>query len=60
LSEHPAPSDWPAFAGIDWGGSEHQLCVLDTTGAQLTQQRVTHDVVGLSELDTHLRCAVKL
>jgi transposase len=53
LSDHHPPS-WPAFVGIDWGGSEHQLCVLDATGTQLTQQRVAHDVAGLIELDTAL------
>lgn len=41
-------TDWPAFAGIDWGGSEHQLCVLAHDGARLTQLRVTHDVAGLA------------
>jgi Transposase len=46
--------EWPAFAGIDWGGSHHQLCVLDTTGKRLTQLRVTHDVAGLADLDTEL------
>jgi transposase len=45
---------WPAFAGIDWGGSHHQLCVLDRTGKRLTQLRVTHDVAGLADLDTEL------
>lgn len=53
VSDRPA-RDWPAFAGIDWGGSEHQLCVLDTTGTRLTQRRVAHDVAGLAELDTVL------
>lgn len=46
--------DWPAFAGIDWGGREHQLCVLDPAGTRLTQQRLTHDVASLAELDTVL------
>lgn len=54
MSDQDNSRDWPAFVGIDWGGSEHQLCVLDTTGARLTQQRVTHDVAGLAELDTAL------
>ena len=39
---------WPAFAGIDWGGSHHQLCILDTTGKRQSQLRVTHDVAGLA------------
>jgi hypothetical protein len=40
------------FAGIDWGGSHHQLCVLDNTGERLAQLRVTHDVAGLTRLDS--------
>ena len=45
---------WAAFAGIDWGGEHHQLCVVDTTGRRLTQLRVTHDVAGLAHLDAEL------
>ena len=41
---------WPAFAGIDWGRSHHQLCILDTTGKRQSQLRVTHDVAGLADL----------
>jgi transposase len=54
LSDHDRLRDWLAFAGIVWGGSEHQLCVLDAQGTRLTQQRVTHDVAGLAQLDTLL------
>jgi hypothetical protein len=46
------PTPWPVFAGIDWGGSHHQLCVLDNTGERLAQLRVTHDVAGLTRLDS--------
>ena len=42
-------SQWPAFAGIDWGGEHHQLCVVDRHGGRLIERRVTHDVAGLSE-----------
>lgn len=45
---------WPAFAGIDWGGEHHQLCVVDATGKRRTQLRVTHDVAGLADLDDEL------
>jgi transposase len=45
---------WPAFAGIDWGGSHHQLCVVDHDGAKQREVRVTHDVAGLAELDLEL------
>ena len=44
----------PAFAGIDWGGSHHQLCVVDDRGRRRTQVRVTHDVAGLADLDAEL------
>ncbi len=39
------------FAGIDWGGSHHQLCLLDGTGQKLQQRRIGHDVDGLAEMD---------
>lgn len=44
----------PAFAGIDWGGSHHQLCVVDDRGRRKTETRVTHDVAGLVDLDAAL------
>ncbi len=48
------PRLWPVFAGIDWGGSHHQLCIVDNTGRRLAQLRVTYDVAGLADLDTEL------
>ena len=48
-------ADWPVFAGIDWGGEHHQLCIVDDAGKRLLQQRVTHDVSGLGELDRQLQ-----
>jgi transposase len=47
-------TSWPAFAGIDWGGEQHQLCVVDGNGQRLTQRRVAHDVAGLGELRREL------
>lgn len=38
------------FAGIDWGGYHHQLCVVDQSGARLIERRFTHDRAGLIEL----------
>ena len=38
------------FAGVDWGGSFHQLCVLNREGTVLLQQRIIHDVEGLALL----------
>lgn len=45
---------YSVFAGIDWGGSYHQLCIVDSAGAQLVSRRFAHDVVGLSALDAEL------
>ena len=39
------------FAGLDWGGSFHQLCLIDAAGTVLLQRRIMHDVAGLAELD---------
>lgn len=45
---------WSAFAGVDWGGEHHQLCVVDPLGNRLAQTRVAHNVAGLAELDAEL------
>lgn len=42
------------FAGIDWGGSFHQLCLINATGNVLVQRRISHDVAGFADLDTIL------
>ncbi|OZB80038.1 MAG: hypothetical protein B7X41_18580 [Microbacterium sp. 14-71-5] len=44
------PGSWSAFAGVDWGGSEHQVCIVDRDGRRLIEHRVNHDVVGLGEI----------
>ena len=49
-----AETRWPAFAGIDWGGDHHQLCVVDPSGAKQLERRVPHDVAGLLQLDDEL------
>lgn len=38
------------FAGIDWGGSFHQLCLIDADGRTVLKQRFHHTVEGLNEL----------
>lgn len=48
------PSNWLAFAGIDWGGDHHQLCVVDPKGDKQLDVRVSHDVAGLSQLNDEL------
>jgi Transposase len=46
--------DQQFFGGVDWGGSFHQLCVLDASGALVLQQRIIHDVDGLALLADQL------
>jgi transposase len=47
-------AQWPAFAGIDWGETHHQLCVVAHDGRRLGEERVAHDVAGLVALDAEL------
>lgn len=46
--------DQAVFVGIDWGGSFHQVCVLNDRGEVCEQRRVDHDVTGLAELGSLL------
>jgi hypothetical protein len=41
------PSPPQQFAGVDWGGSSHQLCVIDGDGVLILQQRIVRDITGL-------------
>jgi len=41
-------------AGIDWGGSVHQVAIVDGRGRQLASFPVAHDVAGLAELGERL------
>jgi len=45
------------FAGIDWGGSFHQLCIVDADGRVVQQRRLPHDVDGLAQLTVLLNSA---
>ena len=42
------------FVGIDWGGSEHQLCAVDQGGEVIANSRVEHTVAGLSQIDSFI------
>ena len=48
LHHQPQPSD--IFAGVDWGGTQHQLCLIDADGQVLQQRRIPHTVAGVDEL----------
>jgi transposase len=38
------------FAGIDWGGYHHQLCIVGPVGQRMIERRFAHDRAGLIEL----------
>jgi transposase len=40
----------PLFAGCDWGGEAHAVCVVDETGAVRWKGTVEHDAEGLAKL----------
>jgi transposase len=42
------------FAGLDWGGARHAVCVVDQAGKRLVQFEVAHDTAGLTELRARL------
>jgi transposase len=42
------------FAGVDWGGQQHQLCVIDSSGERLLELRVAHDRAGLERMAEQL------
>jgi transposase len=45
------------YAGIDWGGQAHQLCLIAADGRRVRDVRVGHDVAGLAVLDEALGAA---
>ena len=43
------------YAGVDWGGAAHAVCVLAERGAAVAHFEVRHDAAGLAELSGRLR-----
>lgn len=42
--------DRNVFVGIDWGGSHHQVCVVNADGVVLVQRPAAHTSIGLAEI----------
>ena len=38
------------YVGVDWGKSEHQVCLLDATGKQQAERKIAHSGAGFAEL----------
>lgn len=46
----------PGFLlGIDWGGKEHAVCLLDRAGKKLDERKIRHSATGIAEGLTWLR-----
>ena len=45
----------PLFVGVDWGGADHAVCVVDAGGCIVMRLEVRHDAEGLGELLGKLR-----
>jgi transposase len=43
------------FAGLDWGGERHAVCVVDEAGKVVIEFEVSHDAEGLSSMLKRLR-----
>jgi transposase len=43
------------YAGIDWGGAAHAVCVLDESAVPVAQFEIKHEAAGLAELVVRLR-----
>ena len=44
----------PYYAGIDWGGALHAVCVMDETGQVVDRFEVPHTATGLAQLTARL------
>ena len=38
------------YVGVDWGKSEHQICLLDAAGKQQAERKIAHSGAGFVEL----------
>jgi transposase len=38
------------YAGLDWGGESHAVCVVDDRGQVVTRFEIAHDAAGIAEL----------
>jgi transposase len=43
------------YAGLDWGGTAHAVCIVDDAGRVIGGFQVRHDAEGIAELTRRLR-----
>ena len=44
----------PVFAGVDWAGTDHAVCIVDGAGAVLWRHTVSRSRAGLTRLTSRL------
>ncbi|MXZ55271.1 MAG: IS110 family transposase [Gammaproteobacteria bacterium] len=42
------------YVGVDWGKSEHQICLLNTSGEYIAERKIPHTGTGFAEFATWL------
>lgn len=45
----------PFFAGLDWRGTAHAVCVIDDTGQVILPIEASHDAAGLADMPARLK-----
>jgi len=45
----------PFYAGLDWGGASHAVCIVDETGHIVARLDVRHDASGLADMAARLQ-----
>jgi transposase len=45
----------PFYAGLDWGGASHAVCIVDGTGRIVARFDVRHDAAGLADMLARLK-----
>jgi hypothetical protein len=45
----------PFYAGLDWGGASHAICIVDETGRIVGRLDVRHDASGLGDMAIRLQ-----
>jgi transposase len=45
----------PFYAGLDWGGASHAVCIIDEAGRIVARIDVRHDATGLADMLARLK-----
>ena len=45
----------PFHGGLDWGGTSHAVCIIDSAGQIVVRIEAQHDAAGLADMEAQLR-----